>query len=67
MTLKILLLAILLVPAGMNGVTAQTIPGGSDEIEPIQTYTLEEIEHSFGVMETYVIYDENKNITFMSL
>ena len=27
-------------------------------------YTLEEIEHSFSIMEEYVIYDENKNITF---
>jgi hypothetical protein len=27
-------------------------------------YTIEEIEHAFAVMEEYVIYDENKNITF---
>ena len=54
------LAAILLVP-GMA--FAQTTPGNSED-EITTPYTVDEIYHSFAVMEQYVIYDENKNITF---
>ena len=63
------LLAVLLIPVGMS--FAQTTPGEedhTDEIRPVgnanTSYTIHEIERSFGVMEHYVIYDENKNITY---
>ncbi len=48
----------MLIPMGMTNAIAQETPG------QITSYTLEEIEHSFAVMEEYVIYNENKNITF---
>lgn len=50
----------LLIPPGL--VNAQIEP--EEDLMKSMSYTLEEIEHSFAVMEEYVIYDENKNITF---
>ena len=49
---------VLLIPSGLVNVQM------SGEIDNIEAYTIEEIEHAFAVMEEYVIYDENRNITF---
>ncbi len=57
-----LIVAMILPFSGMGNSFAQQTPGEEDKIEA--PYTLKEIEHSFAVMENYVIYDENKNITF---
>ena len=57
-----LLALIMFMPSCMNNSYAQETPCQLEK--DITPYTLEEIEHSFDVMEKYVIYDENKNITF---
>ena len=57
-----LLALIMFMPASMsNSYTQETLGQLEKDTTP---YTFEEIEHSFDVMEEYVIYDENKNITF---
>ncbi len=62
-TLAIPLLALILfVPTGLTNSIAQEVP---DKIDGNTiAYAIEDIEHSFSVMEQHVIYDENKNITF---
>lgn len=54
---------VLLIPPGVGSSFAQEVPG--DEItEPEIVYELGDIYHAFDVMEEFVIYDENKIITF---
>ncbi len=55
-----LLALVLLISTGLAN--AQTSGGVGDKIDT--PYTVDEIAHSFSIMEEYVIYDENKNITF---
>lgn len=52
---RIILFIFLLVPPALAG--AQT-----DEVD--RDYTIDEISHSFGIMEEYVIYDEIRKIVF---
>ena len=53
--------AIALVPTA--GVFAQITPGGTTSSNDVP-YSLEQITHTFGIMDTYTTFDENKIITF---
>lgn len=52
--------AVLLIPLGTGGAYAEAGRGG----EARAPYELDDIEHAFSVMEEYVIYDNDKNISF---
>lgn len=56
--------ALLLAPPGLT--SAQMIPGAGDveETTTAEPYALSDIGHAFTTMEPYVVYGENKTISF---